>query len=66
MSPAVDHLVEIAMEEVRALHHNYIGTEHLLLALVRQDGSKAMESLAAMGVTGPAVRQKVLQLLGHA
>ena len=50
-----------AQEEARALHHRYIGTEHLLLALVRDHHGMGATVLEAMGVTEDQVRDR----LGH-
>jgi ATP-dependent Clp protease ATP-binding subunit ClpC len=44
-------VVVLAQEEARGLKHNYIGTEHILLGLVREDGGPAALVLAALGVT---------------
>lgn len=54
------------MEESRALGHKYIGTEHLLLGLVRQSDCTAAELLTEQGVQLEGVRRGVLELLGHA
>ncbi|HEV7223945.1 MAG TPA: Clp protease N-terminal domain-containing protein [Pirellulales bacterium] len=59
-------LIERAMEESRALGHKYIGTEHLLLGLVRQSDCTAAELLTEQGVQLEGVRRGVLELLGHA
>jgi ATP-dependent Clp protease ATP-binding subunit ClpC len=50
-----------AQEEARALHHSYIGTEHLLLGLVRDYSSMGASVLESMGATGDRVRDR----LGH-
>jgi len=50
-----------AQEEARALHHSYIGTEHLLLALVHEPHSMGAAVLEAMGATEDRVRER----LGH-
>jgi len=52
-------LVVLAQEEARRLGHNYIGTEHLLLAVVIQDDSVAARVLASFGVNGERVRADV-------
>jgi ATP-dependent Clp protease ATP-binding subunit ClpC len=56
--------LEFAMSEARSLHHGYVGTEHLLLGLMREERNIAAQSLAAMGLTVQGVRDEVLRLLG--
>lgn len=56
--------LELALREALQLGHNYIGTEHLLLGLVRDaEGASAPRVLATLGVPLPEVRAKVLELL---
>ena len=55
--------VTLAQEEARLLSHNYLGTEHLLLGLVRDHRSIAARVLARMGVASEAARERVLALL---
>jgi ATP-dependent Clp protease ATP-binding subunit ClpC len=57
-------IVVLAQEEARLLSHDYIGTEHLLLGLVREDQSIAAEALASLGIKLEAVRQQVLEIVG--
>ena len=45
-------VVVLAQEEARMLNHNYIGTEHILLALIREDMGKAARALESLGITG--------------
>lgn len=59
-------VIEHAMEEARALGHNYVGTEHLLLGLLRQPNSTAAQVLVESGLTLEGVRREVLELLGQA
>jgi ATP-dependent Clp protease ATP-binding subunit ClpC len=56
--------LEFAMSEARDLSHSYVGTEHLLIGLMREQRNIAAQSLAAMGLTVPHVRDEVLRLLG--
>jgi ATP-dependent Clp protease ATP-binding subunit ClpA len=56
-------LVENSLREALQLGHNYIGTEHLLLALTREDEGVAAQILASHGVGQNQVRQQVIQLL---
>jgi ATP-dependent Clp protease ATP-binding subunit ClpC len=55
----------IAQDEARQLHHGYIGTEHILLGLVRQADGVAAEILTSFGVTVDAVRNEVEAMLGE-
>ena len=57
------HTVEHSLAESLELGHNYIGTEHLLLALVR-DENDAARMLTDLGADPPRVRERVLALLG--
>ncbi|MCK4245182.1 MAG: ATP-dependent Clp protease ATP-binding subunit [Candidatus Omnitrophica bacterium] len=56
--------LELAVEEARALGHNYIGTEHLLLGLVRERNGIAAQVLAKLGVSLEKTRKVIMQLLG--
>jgi ATP-dependent Clp protease ATP-binding subunit ClpA len=58
-------VVALAQREARTLGHNYIGTEHILLGLIREGGSPA-QLLAAAGVDHDRARQQVIEpLFGH-
>lgn len=57
-------VLELSMKEARALGHEYVGTEHLLLGLVREEKGIAAQVLGAAGVTLDAARAKTLELLG--
>jgi ATP-dependent Clp protease ATP-binding subunit ClpC len=52
-------VVVLAQEEARDLHHNYIGTEHILLGLIRESPGLAAQALSALGVTLDAARDRV-------
>jgi ATP-dependent Clp protease ATP-binding subunit ClpA len=54
-----------AETHARALHHGWIGTEHLLLALLDDDERRVARVLAAHGVTGPWVRAEVERIIGR-
>ena len=56
-------VVVLAQEEARALNHNYIGTEHILLGLIREGEGVAAQVLVKLGADLPRVRQQVIQLL---
>ena len=58
-------VVVLAQEEARMLNHNYIGTEHLLLGLLREDQGSAARALNAMGVTLDAARDQVVAIIGR-
>ncbi len=52
-------VVVLAQEEARMLHHDYIGTEHILLGLIQDGGGVAAKALESLGVSLEAVRQQV-------
>jgi hypothetical protein len=56
--------VVLAQEEARALKHNYIGTEHILLGLLREEEGLAARSLEAMGITVERVRTDLARIVG--
>jgi len=58
------HVVVLAQDESRALGHGYVGTEHLLLALLRVEDGVAARVLADAGVSGADVRADVLDIVG--
>nr|WP_297621905.1 Clp protease N-terminal domain-containing protein [Nocardia sp.] len=58
-------MVVLAQEEARLLNHNYIGTEHLLLGLIREQDGVAAHALHDVGVDLEAVRSKIKQLIGQ-
>ncbi len=63
LSPATKRLLELAVDEARILDHRYIGTEHLLLGLVRQEDSAAVHILKDFDITPEQVRQQTQRLL---
>lgn len=64
-TPRAKHVIEYAMEEARNLNHHYVGTEHLLLGLLREQEGVAAQVLMNFGVKLEDVREAVLDLLGH-
>jgi ATP-dependent Clp protease ATP-binding subunit ClpA len=58
-------VVVLAQEEARALDHNHIGTEHLLLGLLHEGKGAAAKSLEATGVTLDAARARVVSIIGR-
>jgi ATP-dependent Clp protease ATP-binding subunit ClpC len=58
------NVVVLAQEEARLLKHNYIGTEHILLGLVREREGIAAQALQALGIGLEAVREQVQEIIG--
>lgn len=65
LSPGVQQVLEYAIDEARRMGHHYIGTEHLLLGLVRSTDGKAMEVLRKLGVTAEQVRRQTRRVLSE-
>lgn len=63
-TPRAKKVIEYGIEEARALNHNYIGTEHLLLGLLREHDGVAAQVLMILGLKLDDVREEVLNLLG--
>ncbi|MGL5513464.1 MAG: ATP-dependent Clp protease ATP-binding subunit [Sporomusa sp.] len=63
-TPRAKKIIELAMEEALRLGHNYVGTEHLLLGLVREGEGIAAQVLSSMGVDVLLMRQRVIEMLG--
>lgn len=63
-TPRAKRVIELAFEEARALAHNYIGTEHLLLGLVREGEGVAARVLSNLGVDPSKIRSEITKLLG--
>jgi ATP-dependent Clp protease ATP-binding subunit ClpC len=63
-TPRAKKVIEFAIEEARSLNHNYVGTEHLLLGLLRETEGIAAQVMMNMGLRLEDVRQEVLNLLG--
>jgi hypothetical protein len=62
-TPRAKKVLELSLRESQQLGHNYIGTEHLLLGLVREGEGVAAHVLVRLGADLPRVRQQVVQLL---
>jgi ATP-dependent Clp protease ATP-binding subunit ClpC len=62
-TPRTKTVLELSVEEARSLGHSYVGTEHLLLALIREGEGVAAQILAAMGLNFDIVRQEIMELL---
>ncbi len=63
-TPRAKKVVEYVIEEARTLNHNYVGTEHILLGLLRESEGIAAQVLMNLGLKLEDVRQEVLNLLG--
>jgi len=63
-TPRAKKVIEYAIEEARNLNHNYVGTEHLLLGLLREHDGVAAQVLINLGLKLEDVREEVLNLLG--
>jgi len=63
-TPRAKKVIEYAIEEARSLNHNYVGTEHLLLGLLREHEGVAAQVLMNLGLKLEEVREEVLNLLG--
>jgi ATP-dependent Clp protease ATP-binding subunit ClpA len=58
-------VVVLAQEEARMLNHNYIGTEHILLGLIRESEGVAAKALESLGISLDVVRQQVEEIIGR-
>jgi len=65
LTPRAKKVIELAVEEARRLNHNYIGTEHLLLGLVREGEGIAAGVLESLGVNLEKVRTQVIQVVSQ-
>ncbi|MFC1738067.1 ATP-dependent Clp protease ATP-binding subunit [Planctomycetota bacterium] len=63
-TPRAKKVIEYAIEEARSLNHNYVGTEHILLGLLRESEGIAAQVLMELGLKLEDIRQEVLNLLG--
>ncbi|MGB8344147.1 MAG: Clp protease N-terminal domain-containing protein [Ktedonobacteraceae bacterium] len=65
LTPRAKKVIELAVDEARRLNHHYIGTEHLLLGLVREGEGIAAGALESLGVKLEDVRKETLKILGQ-
>ncbi|MCA9323116.1 MAG: NDP-hexose 4-ketoreductase, partial [Planctomycetes bacterium] len=63
-TPRAKKVLELALEEASNLGHNYIGTEHILLGLIKEQDGKAAKVLTNLGVQLDSVRSEILDFLG--
>jgi ATP-dependent Clp protease ATP-binding subunit ClpC len=63
-TPRARRVTEYAIEEARSLNHNYVGTEHILLGLLRESEGIAAQVFISLDLKLEDVRQEVLNLLG--
>ncbi|NET40998.1 ATP-dependent Clp protease ATP-binding subunit [Okeania sp. SIO2B3] len=64
-TPRVKRMLEVSLEEARKLDHNYIGTEHLLLALLQDSEGVAAKVLDNLGVDRSKIRTQIIRSLGE-
>src|SRR5438046_10425455 len=64
-APRAKKVIEYSFEEARNLNHTYVGTEHLLLGLLREQEGVAAQVLMNLNLKLEEVREEVLNLLGH-
>ncbi|HTT51431.1 MAG TPA: Clp protease N-terminal domain-containing protein [Streptosporangiaceae bacterium] len=65
LGPGAREVMIASQEEARSLHHGYLGTEHLLLGLLRQGDGVAARALRTAGVSPDVARQQVLEIIGR-
>ena len=65
LTPRAKKVIEYSMEEARTLNHNYVGTEHILLGLLREQEGVAAQVLMNLGLKLEEVRGEVLNILGQ-
>ncbi len=63
LSPGTEQVLQLAIEEARRMGHHYIGTEHLLLGMVRQDEGVGLDVLRRLGVTPEQIRRQTRRIL---
>jgi len=63
LTPRAKKVIELAVDEARRLNHHYIGTEHLLLGLVREGEGIAADVLQKLGADLSSVRAKTIEVL---
>lgn len=64
-TPCTKRVLEHAIDESRSLNHNYVGTEHLLLGLLREPEGRAAQAIQNLNLEPHLVRQRILEVLGQ-
>jgi ATP-dependent Clp protease ATP-binding subunit ClpA len=64
-TPRAKKVIQYSMDEARNFNHGFVGTEHLLLGLLREEDGVAAQVLLTLGVTLKGVRQETLKFVGH-
>lgn len=64
-SPSARQVLVVAQEEARMLGHKTVGTEHVLLGLLRVDGGTAAQALESIGLVTDRVRERIVELVGQ-
>ncbi len=65
LTPRAKKVIELAIDEARQMNHHYIGTEHLLLGLIREGEGVAAGVLESLGVKLEQARKETLKVLGR-
>lgn len=65
MTPRAKKVMELAVDEARRMNHHYVGTEHLLLGLIREGEGIAAGVLVSLGITLEQARNEVLRIIGQ-
>ena len=65
LTPRAKKVIELAVDEARRLNHDYIGTEHLLLGLIREGNGIGADVLESFGLSLQEVRAKTIQVLNE-
>ena len=65
LTPLAKRVIELAIDEARRMDHHYIGTEHLLIGIVREGQGIAAGVLESLGVNLDTVRNEVIRVLSH-
>jgi ATP-dependent Clp protease ATP-binding subunit ClpC len=63
LAPGTEHVLQMAVEEARRMGHHYIGTEHLLLGLIRQGEGVGIDVLRRLGITPEQIRRQTRRIL---
>lgn len=63
LTPHAKKAIELAVDEAHLLHHDYIGTEHLLLGLLREGEERGSGILESLGLSSQEVREKIMQII---